>query len=150
MGMSGIGTDFYPLVQSLAKRRRVIILDNRGLGKSKFPVDEDGEPDLSELSLERMGLDALAVARELGFKTIDLLGWSECASSLLPWRHTDKYLRSGMGGHITQVIITHESAKPTSDGYTEVQGVKIRNVVLTATMTKLPHGDFQPDEMAQA
>ena len=50
---------------------------------------------------------------------------------------------------IAQALVSHESGKNLQDGRRQINGVTIRSLVLTATMTKLPHGDFSPSEIAQ-
>ncbi len=79
MGMSGTKEDWQPLSGALARKRTVIVLDNRGLGESKLPPPpaSDDEEE-SEITLERMGLDALLVAQAEGYKVVDLIGWSGC------------------------------------------------------------------------
>ncbi len=55
-------------VRALAAQRRVILLDNRGMGASKAP---DGP-----ISIEQMALDAAGLLDALGIVKADLLGWS--------------------------------------------------------------------------
>lgn len=53
-----------------------------------------------------------------------------------------------MGGHIVQVLLTLDEAKDSPGGIGKViRGIQIRKAVLSATMTKMPHGDFDPSEM---
>ncbi|KDN52777.1 alpha/beta-hydrolase [Tilletiaria anomala UBC 951] len=126
MGMAGIGRDFYPLAQLLARTREVIIVDNRGIGNSKFPDDWDGN-----LTLQRMALDVLCVVRDLGKTAVDMLGWS-------------------MGGFIVQILLTSPEARTDSDGKREIRGVKIRKAILAATAAKRPHVNFDPKALAAA
>lgn len=55
-------------VRALAAQRRVILLDNRGMGASKAP---DGP-----MSIEQMARDAAGLLDALGIAKADLLGWS--------------------------------------------------------------------------
>jgi pimeloyl-ACP methyl ester carboxylesterase len=55
------------VIDGIAAQRRVIAFDNRGVGASGGSV-----PD----SIEEMGRDAIAFIRALGFKQVDLLGFS--------------------------------------------------------------------------
>ena len=68
------------VVDGIAKRRRVIVFNNRGIGGSegKTPV-----------SVEAMARDAVAFIRSLGFSQVDLFGFS-------------------LGGFISQVIVLEE------------------------------------------
>lgn len=68
------------VVDGIAKRRRVIVFNNRGIGGSegKTPV-----------SVEAMARDAVAFIRALGFTQVDLFGFS-------------------LGGFISQVIALEE------------------------------------------
>ena len=49
-----------------------------------------------------------------------------------------------MGGHITQVLLTLPEAKEHPQGGLDVLGIRIEKAILSATMTKLPRGDFKP------
>ena len=55
------------VIDGIAAQRRVIAFDNRGVGASGGAV-----PD----SVEEMGRDAIAFIRAMGFKQVDLLGFS--------------------------------------------------------------------------
>jgi len=55
------------VIDGIAAQRRVIAFDNRGVGASGGSV-----PD----TIEEMGRDAIAFIRTLGFKQVDLLGFS--------------------------------------------------------------------------
>jgi pimeloyl-ACP methyl ester carboxylesterase len=55
------------VIDGIAAQRRVIAFDNRGVGASGGSV-----PD----TIEEMGRDAIAFIRALGFKQVDLLGFS--------------------------------------------------------------------------
>ncbi|WP_226498185.1 alpha/beta fold hydrolase [Ferribacterium limneticum] len=55
------------IIDGIAAQRRVIAFDNRGVGASGGSV-----PD----TIEEMGRDAIAFIRALGFKQVDLLGFS--------------------------------------------------------------------------
>ncbi len=56
------------LVKTLASSRRVILFDNRGMGRS---TGAD-----SSFSIEKMAQDALALLDALGIEKADILGWS--------------------------------------------------------------------------
>ncbi|KAJ9475320.1 Mitochondrial protein [Pseudozyma hubeiensis] len=125
-GLSAVMTDWSPLFEALAATRPVIISDHRAIGESTVTEEWD-----QELTLESMGLDVIHLALHLGYSTIDLLGFS-------------------MGGHITQALLSSPSATVV-DGLVSLRGVKIRTAVLSATMTKLPRGDANLNELnAQA
>ena len=68
------------VVDGIAAKRRVIVFDNRGIGAS-----EGTTPD----TIEAMARDAIAFIRALGFKQVDLLGFS-------------------LGGMVSQVIVKLE------------------------------------------
>src|SRR6266545_2873478 len=68
------------VVDGIAAKRRVIVFDNRGIGASGGTT-----PD----TIESMARDAIAFIRALGFKQVDLLGFS-------------------LGGMISQVIVELE------------------------------------------
>ena len=55
------------VIDGIAAQRRVIAFDNRGVGASGGSVPH---------TVEEMGHDAIAVIRALGFKQVDLLGFS--------------------------------------------------------------------------
>ncbi|SNX87646.1 uncharacterized protein MEPE_06356 [Melanopsichium pennsylvanicum] len=129
-GLSAIMVDWSPLFEALGETRPVIISDHRGIGESKVSEEWD-----QELSLESMGLDVINLAAHLGYKTIDLLGFS-------------------MGGHIAQALISSpELTKKVEEENDDeaslvINGrVKVRKVILTATMTKLPRGDVNLNKL---
>lgn len=97
------------------------------MGTSKLPPDWD-----EDHSLELEARDTLAVLQHLGsdFQKVNLLGWS-------------------MGGHITQVLVTLPEAKEHSNGGLDVLGIHIERIILAATMTKLPRGDFKPQMLEE-
>ena len=68
------------VVDGIAAKHRVIVFDNRGIGAS-----EGSTPD----TIESMARDAIAFIRALGFKQVDLLGFS-------------------LGGMVSQVIVELE------------------------------------------
>lgn len=68
-------------IGAMARTRRVIVFDNRGMGNSAGPV--------SDLSVGRMARDLAGLVRALGLKRPDVLGWS-------------------MGGYIAQVYALSE------------------------------------------
>ena len=92
------------------------------MGASQLPKDWD-----EDHSLDLEARDVLAVLKHLGssFQKVHVLGWS-------------------MGGHITQVLLTLPEAKEHPQGGLDVLGIRIEKAVLSATMTKLPRGDFKP------
>jgi pimeloyl-ACP methyl ester carboxylesterase len=55
------------VIDGIAAQRRVIAFDNRGVGASGGSVPH---------TIEEMGRDAIAFIRALGFKQVDLLGFS--------------------------------------------------------------------------
>ena len=55
------------IIDGIAAQRRVIAFDNRGVGASGGTVPS---------TIEEMGRDAIAFIRALGFKQVDLLGFS--------------------------------------------------------------------------
>ena len=55
-------------VEELARNRRVVIFDNRGMGNSSGPV--------GPLSVGRMAVDTIRLIGRLGFRRADILGWS--------------------------------------------------------------------------
>lgn len=126
-GLSALMDDWRPLVDYLAKKRKVLTLEHRGMGASKLPLDWD-----EDLSLDLEARDVLAVLRHLGsdFAKVNLLGWS-------------------MGGHITQVLLALPEAKEHSKGGIDVLGIHIEKAILAATMTKLPRGDFKPQVLEE-
>jgi len=66
--LMGVLDDWDPrVIDGIAAQRRVIAFDNRGVGASGGSV-----PD----TIEEMGRDAIAFIRALGFKQVDLLGFS--------------------------------------------------------------------------
>lgn len=56
------------LVEGLARNRRVVIFDNRGMGNSTGPV--------RRLTVRTMAIDTIRLIRRLGLRRADLLGWS--------------------------------------------------------------------------
>lgn len=59
------------LVRSLAAHRRVILMDNRGMGVSKI-----SDAALGDISINRMARDAIGLLDALGIAKADVLGWS--------------------------------------------------------------------------
>lgn len=126
MGMSGIMEDWSPFVEAIAHSRRVLVYDHVGIGSSYAPEEWD-----YDLSVAGMAKDCLALVSSLGWKSVDILGWS-------------------MGGHILQTMITLPEAKENSSkGGLDINGVHVRKVILAGTMTKLPRGDFKPNELEE-
>ena len=124
-GLSAVMDDWSPLFEALARTRTVVISDHRGIGESTVSDEWD-----QTLTAESMGLDVIALARHLGYSTIDLLGFS-------------------MGGFITQALLSADFATVDHDGLVVVEGVRIRKAVLTATTTKLPRGDVDFNALNQ-
>lgn len=136
MGLSGLMTDWYPLPQLLAVDgdehrvpvRPVIVLDNRGMGRSLFPPDWE-----EDLTMDVMAADVLDVLHHLRITKCSLLGWS-------------------MGGYIVQHVL---AVALTPLGGKEVplplaaEGVVIHKVVLTATMPRAVGTDMDPAALAK-
>lgn len=129
MGLSGIMEDWSPLVEELAKTRRILISDHRGIGSSKIPQDWD-----YELTHDVMVDDILEVLVSLGtdWSQVDFLGWS-------------------MGGHILQRMTTRpEASINKSTGAIQVHPrVSARKLILTATCTRIPRGDLDINAMQE-
>lgn len=128
MGLSGVMEDWTPLVEQLARTRKVLIFDHRGIGKSTVPDGWDYELDYSIM----VG-DLLSLLQSLGkqWSTVDVLGFS-------------------MGGHITQYMVTRDGTTVNAKGGIDVgQGIGVRKLILSATMTRMPRGDLNLDQMQQ-
>lgn len=128
-GLSAVMEDWSPLFEALGSTRPVVISDHRAIGHSTVSPDWD-----QQLTLETMGLDVIHLAHHLHYRIIDLLGFS-------------------MGGHITQAILSSPTlATIASDGSVLIADkVKVRKAILSATMTKLPRGDINLNQLnAQA
>lgn len=129
MGLSGILEDWSPLTEELGRSRPVLVFDHRGIGRST--ISPDADPDLSH---DIMCDDLLSLLGSLGSKwsTVDILGFS-------------------MGGHILQRLATRESTKTDSKGLIDLGkgGVKARKLILAATMTKMPRGDINLEQMGE-
>jgi 3-oxoadipate enol-lactonase len=69
-GFGGAKEDFADHVGALAEQATVVVFDHRGHGESDHPPDEGA------YSLDRLALDTLAVADELGLGRVALLGHS--------------------------------------------------------------------------
>ncbi|RIA88507.1 Alpha/Beta hydrolase protein [Glomus cerebriforme] len=61
---------FMGLEEDLAKNRKVILLDNRGIGESSVISSDD------PISIDLMAQDIIALVKHLGIKRFNLLGWS--------------------------------------------------------------------------
>ncbi|GAA5999445.1 alpha/beta fold hydrolase [Rhodotorula paludigena] len=108
-GLSAVGlVDWLPLAQSLAEHRSVLIFDNRGIGASTVPRERADEP----YDVRDMARDVVELVNHLGWKEIDLLGFS-------------------MGGMIAQTVLVSPSLP-----------FKICHVVLAATSAKPAHSDL--------
>ncbi|GJN88286.1 hypothetical protein Rhopal_001251-T1 [Rhodotorula paludigena] len=108
-GLSAVGlVDWLPLAQSLAEHRPVLIFDNRGIGASTVPRERADEP----YDVRDMARDVVELVNHLGWKEIDLLGFS-------------------MGGMIAQTVLVSPSLP-----------FKIRHLVLAATSAKPAHSDL--------
>ncbi|KAI5474252.1 hypothetical protein MNV49_003765 [Pseudohyphozyma bogoriensis] len=120
-GLSAVGTvDWMPLAQGLAKTRPVVVFDNRGMGNSTLPAG--AEPDWG---MDAMANDVVELVKHLGYKKIDLLGFS-------------------MGGMIAQVV-----------ALTPRLPFSITHLILAATSLKPAHSDLlqafpSPEESARA
>ncbi|CEH14577.1 Soluble epoxide hydrolase [Ceraceosorus bombacis] len=128
MGMSGVMEDWSPLSETLAITRPVLVWDHRGIGHSSVPAEWD-----YDLSLQLMASDLLELLNGLGkeWQNTHLLGWS-------------------MGGHILQTLLTLPDAKEDGKGGLNIRGIRVPSAILAATMTKMPRGDFKPDELEAA
>lgn len=72
MGRSGTMADWDPLlIQQLTRDHRVLIFDNRGMGTT----NDDSVPS-SQVTIQLMASDTLALADALGIGSFDLMGWS--------------------------------------------------------------------------
>lgn len=70
MGFGGTMAEWDPaLVARLARHRRVIVFDNRGIARSA------GAP-VNRLTIAQMADDTAALIRALGYRRADVLGWS--------------------------------------------------------------------------
>lgn len=69
-GYTGDITDWRHQIAEFAPTHRVLVIDNRGHGKSAAPADRDA------YSVDVMSLDAEAVIREVGFERYHLVGHS--------------------------------------------------------------------------
>ncbi|GAA5992431.1 hypothetical protein JCM10908_000812 [Rhodotorula pacifica] len=108
-GLSAVGlVDWMPLAGELAKTRPVLIFDNRGIGSSKIPRAKESEP----YNVNDMAADVARLVKHLGWKEIDLLGFS-------------------MGGMIAQSVLVAPNLP-----------FKIRHLVLAATSAKPAHSDL--------
>lgn len=132
MGLSGVMAEWSPLVEELGKHRTVLIWDHRGIGESAVPEEWD-----YSLSHDTMCDDALSLVASLGqpFTTFDALGWS-------------------MGGHILQRMLTREQANKNGKGLIDVlkrgeTTLTVRKAVLASTMTKMPRGDFDMNQLQE-
>jgi len=68
MGLSGSKENWFDLEKQLAQNRKVLTLDNRGIGESSLP--EGPYP------MERMANDAIEIANHLKWEVFDLVGVS--------------------------------------------------------------------------
>ncbi|WFD32686.1 hypothetical protein MSPP1_003736 [Malassezia sp. CBS 17886] len=126
-GLSAVMSDWGALTKSLAASRKVLVFDHRGIGKSHMT-----ESETEDVSIELLARDLLDLLNHLDFHAVDLLGFS-------------------MGGAVVLAIVTRDDAQPAVDGAgVAVQGVEVRHVVLTATFTKMPRGDFKMGDVPSA
>ncbi|GEM11762.1 alpha/beta hydrolase [Rhodotorula toruloides] len=108
-GLSAVGLiDWMPLAASIANRRPVLIFDNRGIGSSYIPKEKAGDM----YDVRDMANDVVELVKHVGWKEIDLLGFS-------------------MGGMIAQTVLV-----------TPRVPFKIRHAVLAATSAKPAHSDL--------
>lgn len=108
------------LVEELARRRRVILFDNRGMGHSTGPV--------KGLTVRRMAIDAIRLIRHLGIRRVDLLGWS-------------------MGGYIAQTVAIQ---RPKMVGRVVLAGTdpgSPKTVEPSARVVKILTGATDPTEL---
>lgn len=128
-GLSSVKEDWHPLSDKLAEQRTVLVYDRRGIGASRLAKLKDDDED-REHTLDIEAYDILDVLNKLGsrFKKVNILGWS-------------------MGGHILQALLVLPEAKEHADGGVEVKGIHVEKAILSATMPKLPRGDFKPSAL---
>jgi len=103
-GLSAVLEDWAPLDQILSRSRPVIIYDHRGIGKSSALPDD-------ELTIEKMATDALDLVEFIGFKEVDVLGFS-------------------MGGMVAQAATLLSLS----------HSVKVKKAILAMTFAKRPKG----------
>ncbi|SCV69497.1 BQ2448_2517 [Microbotryum intermedium] len=110
-GLSAVGlVDWLPLAQHLGNTRPVLIFDNRGMGSSRIPKGHEK----TGFSIRDMGMDVISIVKRLGWKEIDLLGFS-------------------MGGMIAQAILVEDKIH---------RSFTIRHALLFATSAKAAHSDL--------
>ncbi|GAA5822255.1 hypothetical protein JCM10212_006128 [Sporobolomyces blumeae] len=108
-GLSAVGlVDWMPLAGLLAKSRPVLIFDNRGIGSSTIPKAKNGDA----YDIEDMADDVVELVKHVGFKSIDILGFS-------------------MGGMIVQTLLVKDRLP-----------FKVEHAILTATSAKRAHSDL--------
>ncbi|GAA5953844.1 hypothetical protein JCM3765_000667 [Sporobolomyces pararoseus] len=108
-GLSAVGLiDWFPLASHLAKQRPVLIFDNRGIGSSTIPPEKKDDP----YTVDDMARDVISLIQHVGFKTVDILGFS-------------------MGGMIVQALLV-----------TDRLPFKVEHAILTATSAKRAHSDL--------
>jgi pimeloyl-ACP methyl ester carboxylesterase len=123
-GLNSVGTvDWSPLDEHLASHRPVLVFDNRGMGNSSLSsssCDEEQKSTSSSttttstkrFSVEDMADDTVLLVKHLGWKEVDLLGFS-------------------MGGMIVQTILCRVGASESNGGLP----FRVRHAVLVATST---------------
>ncbi|GAA5860642.1 hypothetical protein JCM8547_005485 [Rhodosporidiobolus lusitaniae] len=108
-GLSSVGlVDWFPLATSLAEHRPVLVFDNRGIGSSRIPKGKEKE----RYDVQDMADDVVELVKHLGFREIDLLGFS-------------------MGGMIAQTLLVTLHLPFT-----------VRHAILVATSAKPAHSDL--------
>lgn len=121
-GMSAVMQDWQVLAERLARTRRVLLFDHRGIGASY--LTEAGDEDIT---IALMAQDVLDLCKAVGVHDAHLLGFS-------------------MGGLITQAILTHPDAKPIDDGTAvRIHSMNVRRVVLASTFARSPRTAFRVD-----
>lgn len=71
--LSAVGlVDWLPLAEHLAQTRPVLVFDNRGIGGSRVPPEKEDE----NYTCEDMAQDVIDLVNHVGWKDIDLLGFS--------------------------------------------------------------------------
>lgn len=99
----------WPALSPLARRRQVILYDQRGRGQSEAP------PDPSSASIEDDAADVAAVRRALGIRKWDLLGHS--------WGGGIALLAASMDEAGTRRLVTVDGVGPTSAWMTVLRQV---------------------------
>ncbi|PRP82571.1 hypothetical protein PROFUN_04876 [Planoprotostelium fungivorum] len=116
-GLSAVKELWAELPLKLSHNRPVLVLDNRGVGESSLSVDAESTKEYG-ITILNMAKDVIALVESLGWRHIDLLGWS-------------------MGGMIAQMVVI-ELVKRRNDVRSLL---RVRKLILCATTPKnIPSG----------